>query len=405
MIKFIHCADLHLGAPFRAVKRNCDQQLSSLIAESPLLAWQNVVIYAKRERVNFIIIAGDIFDNSSVSLKTKVAFKKSLEDLQIVNIKVFIVAGNHDLLTQAYDKFELPENVKLFGSRGVEFVDFCDELRIYGISHDEVNGMENLALKFDHIKQEKFTIGILHANIGKNSNYEAYAPANLSDLRNQNIDYWALGHIHDGGILYDNRPVIAYSGAVQGLNINQSGEKGGYLVTIEDNEIAKMEFVSFSVINFARINLDLSKVESLSDFTTEIEKVSRQCLQKNLQAKKIFLELILCGRTPFNKTLRAEESDNLEELVINCLDKKIFLNQLTLNTTTQINEVELLQNNPLLSDIFSSIDEKFLANQAFLQDKIQVIRKKFKLLDKFTDEELSDILSAGKIELMNIFVD
>ena len=59
-IKFIHCADIHLGAnPFEIEERFEDMGK----------AFEQVCKFALEEKVNFVLIAGDFFHNKSLNPK------------------------------------------------------------------------------------------------------------------------------------------------------------------------------------------------------------------------------------------------------------------------------------------------------------------------------------------------
>ena len=73
---------------------------------------------------------------------------------------------------------------------------------IYGYSWATNQIYDNDLLKnFGQIDTTKNNILVLHGDISHNSNY---LPLNLQDLKNLNMDYIALGHIHKPQILADN---------------------------------------------------------------------------------------------------------------------------------------------------------------------------------------------------------
>ena len=96
MVKFIHCADLHLGAAFKSITAKCDVMLKKTIADSIFESWRNLIAEAIAEKIDFIIISGDIFDSAEPMLRPRMIFKNGIEQLVKAGIKVFIVNGNHD---------------------------------------------------------------------------------------------------------------------------------------------------------------------------------------------------------------------------------------------------------------------------------------------------------------------
>ena len=68
MVKFIHCADLHLDSPFKS-----KQQLSTSIFEdvqkSAYESFKKIVDVALKEDVDFMLIVGDLFDSENRKLQ------------------------------------------------------------------------------------------------------------------------------------------------------------------------------------------------------------------------------------------------------------------------------------------------------------------------------------------------
>ena len=62
-LRFIHAADLHIGAPFRGLRALSPRWADRLMDAIPQ-AWDRVVDAAVRNDVDFVVIAGDIFDTA-----------------------------------------------------------------------------------------------------------------------------------------------------------------------------------------------------------------------------------------------------------------------------------------------------------------------------------------------------
>ena len=67
--RFVHTADIHLDSPLRSLAmRNPD--LAELIGGSTRQALVGIVDLCLEERVNALIIAGDLYDGDQTSMKT-----------------------------------------------------------------------------------------------------------------------------------------------------------------------------------------------------------------------------------------------------------------------------------------------------------------------------------------------
>lgn len=243
-MSIIHTADLHLDSPF-------ETNFSSIKMEERkreiLSNVSRLVEYAKLNNVDRIIIAGDLFDGARILSKTRLYLK----DIIINNpsIDFFFISGNHDEATRIFEFEDEPKNLKRFGN---EFKTYnypdCD---ITGINYKDEYDFSKL-----NLNKDKKNILILHGDINSN--------INLKQLKNKNIDYLALGHIHkyEKGQL-DDRGIYAYSGALEGRGFDETGPKGFILLDIK-NEI-ETSFIPFAKREIHNIEIDISKCETYSD--------------------------------------------------------------------------------------------------------------------------------------------
>ena len=119
--RFIHCADLHLGSRFAGFASR-DAMLAEKLAQSPWEALERLVERAVAGKVDFVTIAGDVFEELSPPLPVWQKFLSFMEKLSGAGIEVFICAGNHDPLESAWKyASSLPDKVKLFPAEALFF--------------------------------------------------------------------------------------------------------------------------------------------------------------------------------------------------------------------------------------------------------------------------------------------
>ena len=115
-ITFIHAADLHLGAPFKGLRASSPLWADVLLKAIPD-AYRRIVDTAIEKQVDFVVVAGDIFDDSRPSYADFSLFVSGLERLNDAGIPVYFVTGNHDPFTSWDNSFSaLPENAHLLGA-------------------------------------------------------------------------------------------------------------------------------------------------------------------------------------------------------------------------------------------------------------------------------------------------
>lgn len=100
-VKFIHAADLHLDSPFKGMEMNVSQSVWERMKQSTFESFERIVDKAIQERVDFVLLAGDLYDAETRSLRAQVFVREQMKRLSQYDIPVFIIHGNHDHLGEA----------------------------------------------------------------------------------------------------------------------------------------------------------------------------------------------------------------------------------------------------------------------------------------------------------------
>jgi DNA repair exonuclease SbcCD nuclease subunit len=235
-IRYVHAADLHLDAAFAGLSREAGPQsgrLAQLLHQATFTAMERLFALCERERPDFLVIAGDIYNQEDQSIRAQLMLRDACERLAAFGVRVFLAHGNHDPLPSRLHTLRWPSNVTVFGnavenhtvSREGEPVAF-----VHGISHDNAKEGRNLARLFQRHDSPCFQLGVLHCSL-EDGKTERYAPCSLDDLRAGGLDAWALGHVHERAVLSGQNPFALYSGNTQGLHIAESGERGCFLIS------------------------------------------------------------------------------------------------------------------------------------------------------------------------------
>ena len=288
-ITFIHAADLHLGGMFSGFRHLPDPLFEKLITSS-YKALKHLVQTAIKEKVDFVLLAGDIYDVDQRSLKAQIQFQKAMEELNKEEIPVYLIHGNHDFLEGKYFNLSLPSNVYVFGQE-VEVEEYKKDdgttVMLYGFSYGKRHVRDRMIDGYIKQAAGDFHIGLLHGNLEGETAHGNYAPFTKKDLLGKGFDYWALGHIHKRMFVLDN-PAAVYPGCLQGRNKKETGEKGFYLVELSDVG-TKMEFRPASVLDWQEERVVASGLE-MSELVRRLNE-----RKENLRAegKDLLLEITL----------------------------------------------------------------------------------------------------------------
>ncbi len=284
MIKFAHFADCHLGG-WR------QEELQKLNLNS----FRKAIETAISEKVDFILIAGDLFDSAyppiEILKETFVEFKKVKE----AGIPIFIIAGSHDFSASGKTFLEVLEKAGFCENVQKMEVDnegkfklkptFFKEIAIFGYSGKK-SGMEIDDLKkvyFDSVNP--FVIFMLHTTI---KDVVGTIPMDSVDKSELPVaDYYAMGHIHQVFKKEEGKSVYVYPGPIFPNNFQELVDLGcGSLEIVElDRGIIKSKNVKLGLINKAYLEIEIEDGLSATDkIIGEIDKL-------NLKDKIFLLKL------------------------------------------------------------------------------------------------------------------
>ncbi len=220
-IKILHCADIHFDTPFKEFKNTLANKSKEELKE----VFNKIIDLCNSEKVEIMLLSGDIFDNYTLSRSTLVFIKEALERLN--ETRVFISPGNHDPYNfkSFYKLVDWPKNVYVFKGE-LEKV-LIPELGtcIYGAAFND-NYVNKSMLKDINVDNNLINLVVIHGELSNGSPNE-YNPITVKDIEESKADYVALGHRHKfNGVEKSGLTSYAYSGCPQGRGFDELGEKG-----------------------------------------------------------------------------------------------------------------------------------------------------------------------------------
>ena len=253
MMKVLHSADWHLGAPMTRWGDDARQALASVP--------DKIAALVRSQACDLVLLAGDLFDGLP-SRETWLQFRNALEDM---TVPVCIAPGNHDFVTAVslWQTEVFPGNVHIFKRPVPESV-VLDSLdcRIYGAGY---NGMDCPPLLRDFRAEghERYVLGLFHGDpMVRNS---PYCPITGDQVRESGLDYLALGHIHQTGAFRAGSTLCAWPGCPMGRGYDECGEKGVLLVTLDDGADARFLPLNLPRFHDLTLSVDGNPAKALRD--------------------------------------------------------------------------------------------------------------------------------------------
>ena len=355
-IRFLHTADLHLGAAVSSAAA-----VSSERRNEALLTLERLFALCKANEIPLILIAGDLLENNSVEPKFFEGFLRCVN--MHPDITVVFAAGNHDPLTadSPFLNGGLPENLIVLGTE-----DECVELanlsvRIYGKSFGRVymQGKNNFSIPAVH--DEKLNIMVLHGETGNDLGGD-YNTVTKTFIEASGMDYIALGHIHafsppeKSGSTY-----FAYSGTPEPHGFDELGAKGVIVGEISKSDF-RYEFVPTAKRRYEVAFTDISEAPTSADAAEIITKTLAEKFGNGYENN--FYKIILTGEIPNDAIIDADE-------IYSRLKDTLYFVKIRDNTRPLV-DLEILKNeNSLKGKFVKLMCEKISAAEKSDKEKLQ----------------------------------
>jgi DNA repair protein SbcD/Mre11 len=310
--RFIHAADLHLGSPFRGLATR-DAAVAQRFAEATRTAFTNLVDKAIEERVDFLVIAGDVYDGEWRDNAIGLFFNRQVARLDRAGIPVFLLKGNHDADSVVTKAVTLPASVQQFDTRRPSSLRL-DTLKValHGQGFTDRAATDNLALGYPAPEPGWFNIGVLHTSLTGRPPHDNYAPCSVQDLVSRGYDYWALGHVHEFEIVARD-PAIVFPGNLQGRSVRETGAKGAVLVTVVDNQVSGIERLIVDEARWHEVAIDLAGLETQHDLWRMVETTLAPMVDA-AEGRAIAARVRLTGASPLVPWLLANRVNAIDEI-------------------------------------------------------------------------------------------
>jgi len=253
-IKFLHCADIHLDAPFSSLGPNDGK--SSIRRQDLKDTFLSIIKIAKKEDVDFIFICGDLYEHNYIR-KSTINFINGIFRT-ISHIRIIIIPGNHDPRVKgSYYKnsdkyFEWAENVYIL-TDDMPYIEFKEKnVCIYRYVNQQ-------ALSVD---KEKINILLAHGTVDFNFDKNSYNPVTSGQLASTGMDYIALGHFHNRMDNIGDRGNIFNPGSPEPLGFDEPGEHGVFIGSITKDRLdvrdLDVRFITVNKKEYIDINVDIT---------------------------------------------------------------------------------------------------------------------------------------------------
>ncbi|MFO8109858.1 MAG: DNA repair exonuclease [Thermoplasmata archaeon] len=323
MVKFAHLADCHLGAFSRR----------PLLREYNMKAFEKAIETCMERKVDFIIIAGDLFHNPMPDMDIVNKAVKVLMKVKNRGISIYSVYGSHDYNLARASLIDVLESAELF-KNVVTFLESDNRLTTIrdpsGVSLTGLGGRKNRLEKgyyqqLDIDVPEGEGIFVFHSPIAE------MKPADIPEKNvlpmsflPEGYSYYAGGHIHRPLTDKKDGSYVIYPGTTFGssyTDLEKESQRGFYIV--DDWE---PEYVPLEVCDIAKVT-----VNAQGHTSSEVEDILIKKGEKSQEGDVILLKVhgkLLEGSPEdidFSRIIRLFEREG---------DATVFLNRNSLEKVT-----------------------------------------------------------------------
>lgn len=270
---FLHTADLHLSRPFGflppqiAEERRRDQRRTL----------SKIVDLALERDVNFLLVAGDLFDRPDPDPSDIEAVTENFRRLTEAGKLIFAIPGNHDHCSMGgfWRRFNM-DGVRVFTEPEYQSEILGDlGIIVTGIAFDRENSSRR-AFEGLNLQSDLPAVILVHSSYESfEGQIERYHPFSAAEIAQLPAAYIALGHYHRLNFINSNGVIACYPGTPEGISFDAPETEERYVIIgkIEDDGKVATEQVPVNRRIMRSVEIDCTSFDSIDALLEAIRKV------------------------------------------------------------------------------------------------------------------------------------
>lgn len=267
-MRFIHIADLHLGA-----KPDAGKAYSAGREREIWDSFRDIIGVCNQKKIDLLLIAGDMFHRQPLlrELKEMNSVLDTLEQTEVV-----MIAGNHDYIKKNsyYRTFSWSPHVHMIRTEDITCVELENlQTAVYGCSYYSKEITEPLYDTARPEHRQKYEILLAHGGDDR------HIPVRPNQIQSLGYDYVAMGHIHKPQELIENH--MAYAGALEPIDVNDTGAHGYIEGKIGKNG-CQIRFIRHAAREYVHEDVSVHKAMTGHNLKQELARLIDESGRQNM---------------------------------------------------------------------------------------------------------------------------
>ncbi|MDE2732027.1 MAG: DNA repair exonuclease [Bacteroidota bacterium] len=333
-MKILVTGDAHLG---RYPSRIPDSSKELSVGQ----VWEASVDWAIGHKVDAVVLTGDMADNKNSYFEAYSVLKRGIDRLVDQAIPVYAVAGNHDfgVFPRLVEDLQV-EGVKLLGpggtwSRAILHTASGEEACLTGWSFPQFHFRASPLDTFPVPNTDIPVIGVVHGDL--DGGQSDYAPLITSELQQQPVAVWLLGHIHAPKWIPRPGAGILYPGSLQALDPGEPGPHGPWLITISQGGKVTATQLPLATVRYETVEINVSGLSDLDQIESGISRNLQrrtEVLSGNYPAlRRVIYRPELTGKSRLYRAIKRQQWTQLTHLELESRELRGTVDRITPNVT------------------------------------------------------------------------
>ncbi len=333
-MKIIHTSDLHLSSK----------------KPERFKALENIILTAKREKADLLLISGDLFDSNKEADILRPGLRNILSSLPLA---VIAIPGNHDMEAYRSD-MNFGNSIRVAVKQPFEIID-CGDISIIAVPYANQNFNDLVAPLKEKIDNSKVNILMIHCSLDipylgedeyGDEKRQAYLPVNSKILGDIGFDYVFAGHFHSRVVesQVSEGTIFVYSGSPVSITRKENGRRRATFLDTKAPGRSRLSFIELDSFYYDTIGIDFhpgKEEEALSDLKKKLD---------NYKGHEAELEVSLDG---FISSGEKEIGEKIKQIAEGAGGQK-----LTINIKENYRDIKAVLEDPLYSAFKEKLTEK-----------------------------------------------